>query len=92
MKKNLFKIGMAVIVTMVLTSAGLLKVASGSWIKVSDVGCNKCKITAYEYKCGKCGTGMSSSSKWDNKMEYLVYTFTCGNSACKHTCIYKTKP
>lgn len=91
MKKNLFKIGMAAIVAVALTTSVFAKAVTGGWIKVSD-GCNKCKITTTEYKCGKCGTGMSTSFKWDDKQVYLVYTFTCKNTNCKHSCVYKTKP
>lgn len=75
-----------------LTASGIA--AKGDWIKVSDPDCNRCKITQYEYTCGKCGSGMKSSSKWDNKQEYLIYSFTCKDSnkkGCTHGCTYKTK-
>lgn len=68
--------------------------SGGSWIKVSD-DCGKCKITSTEYTCGKCGSGMSSSSKWDNKQEYMIYTFKCNDRKkknCTHTCQFKCKP
>lgn len=91
MKKNVFKIGMAAILAVALTTSVFAKAITGGWILVSD-SCKKCKITTTEYKCGECGTGMSTSCKWDDKQVYLVYTFTCNNKSCKHSCVYKTKP
>lgn len=75
----------------VLTASGIA--ASGGWIKVKDDCTKQCTITKTEYKCGKCGTGMNTSWKWENdKMKYILYTFTCKNNNCKHTCQYKCKP
>lgn len=91
-KKNLTKVLVAVSAAVILSASGIA--ATGDWIKVSDPDCNKCKITKYDYTCGKCGSGMSSSSKWDNKQEYLVYTFKCkdrNKQGCTHSCVYKTK-
>ena len=91
-KKNLIKVLVATSAAIVLTASGIA--ASGNWIKVSDPDCNKCKITQYEYTCGKCGSGMSSSCKWDSNHEYLIYTFTCKDrykKGCTHSCTYKTK-
>lgn len=90
-KKNLTKVFVAVSAAVLLTASGIA--AKGDWIKVSDP-CNNCKITKYEYTCGKCGSGMSSKSQWDNNQKYLVYTFTCKdskNKGCTHSCKYKTK-
>ena len=91
-KKNLTKVIVAVSAAVILTASGVA--ATGDWIKVSDP-CNNCKITKYEYTCGKCGSGMSSKSQWDKKQEYLVYTFTCKDSKkknCTHSCQFKCKP
>ena len=90
-KKHLTKVIVAVSAAVILTASGMA--ATGSWIKVSDE-CGKCKITDYEYTCGKCSSGMSSSSKWDSKQEYLIYTFKCKDSkkkGCTHSSVYKTK-
>ena len=85
MKKKL-----CLMATIVLIAISALAATTG-WILVED-SCKKCTITNLEYKCGLCKTGMSTSFKWDNKKEYLVYTFTCNNTKCNHTCKYKTKP
>ena len=91
MKKKKMILFEASIAALLLTASGIA--ATGSWIKVSD-NCSKgCTITSTEYKCGICGTGMNSSWKWENdKMKYMLYTFTCRNSNCKHSCQYKCKP
>ena len=91
-KKKLVLIVSTMAAMTILTAGGIA--ATGNWIKVSD-SCEKCKITQTEYKCGICGSSMSSSSKWDSKHEYLVYTFTCNDNkkkGCTHTCVYKVKP
>lgn len=80
--------------TVVLTASGIA--ASGRWEKVSDNDCNKCTITDYEYTCGKCGSGMSYTTKWhdEKKQDYLVYTFTCKDrkkKGCTHSCVYNYK-
>ena len=90
-KRSLTKIAVAVSAAVVLTASGIA--STGSWIKVSDE-CGKCVISDLEYTCGKCGSGMSSSSKWDNKQEYLIYTFKCkdrNKKDCTHSCVYKIK-
>lgn len=90
-KKNLIKVFLFVSVAIVLTASNVA--STGSWINVDDP-CGKCKITQYEYTCGKCGSGMSSTCKWDSKQVYLIYTFTCKdskNKGCSHSCTYKTK-
>lgn len=92
-KKNLTKVIVAVSAAVVLTASGIA--ATGGWIKVSD-GCGKCKITDYEYTCGKCGSGMRSSARWNDekKQDYLVYTFTCkdhNKKGCTHSCVYNYK-
>ena len=51
--------------------------------------CGKCKITSTEHKCGKCGSTMTNSSKYEDG--YLVITYTCKNSNCKHECYTKQK-
>ena len=86
------KVIVAASAAVILTASGVA--ATGDWIKVSDP-CNNCKITKYEYTCGKCGSGMKSSFKWDNKQEYLIYTFTCKDRKkknCTHSCQFKCKP
>lgn len=91
-KKKLFLIATAAVVVLFLTAAGIA--STGDWVKVSDP-CGRCKITKYEHTCGRCGSGMTSTTEWDSKMEYLVYTFKCKDRekiGCKHSCIYKIKP
>ena len=56
---------------------------------VSDT-CKKCKITETSYKCGLCGSGMGIKQEWgDSSMKWMKCTFTCKNTKCNHTCIYK---
>ena len=92
-KKNLTKVIVAVSAAMVLTASGIA--ATGPWIKVND-SCGKCNITQTEYTCGKCGSAMSASWKWeDDSMKYMLYTFTCkdrNKKGCKHSCQFKCKP
>ena len=93
-KKNLTKVIVTVFAAVILTASGMA--ATGGWIKVSD-NCGKWKITDTEYTCGKCGSGMSTSWKWDdeNKPQYMIYTFKCkdrNKKGCTHSCVYKTKP
>lgn len=93
-KRSLLKIVVAMSATVVLTASGIA--ASGRWEKVSDNDCNKCTITDYEYTCGKCGSGMSYTTKWhdEKKQDYLVYTFTCKDrkkKGCTHSCVYNYK-
>ncbi len=90
--KKMVLVAAAASAVVLLTASGIA--ANGDWIKVSDP-CNNCKITKYEYTCGKCGSGMSSKNQWDKKQEYLVYTFTCKDSKkknCTHSCQFKCKP
>lgn len=51
--------------------------------------CNNCKITATEHKCGVCGSSMTNSSKYENG--YLITTYKCKNSQCRHSCYTKEK-
>lgn len=91
-RKNMAKVLSVISAAVVLTASGIA--ASGRWEKVTDNNCNNCTITDYEYTCGKCGSGMSSSSKWDSKQEYLIYTFKCKDSkkkGCTHSCVYNYK-
>ncbi|MBR6339687.1 MAG: hypothetical protein IKR63_06145 [Alloprevotella sp.] len=75
-------------VAIIMVAISAFAAVNGGWIKVKD-SCDNCSITSYSYKCGKCNSGMSFSTKWDNKQIYLVYTFTCRK--CHHQCIYKIK-
>ncbi len=93
--KKIFLLASLTIIAVFFTSSGITSKMMGNWIKVSDSGCNRCVISNTEYTCGKCGSGMSGSWKWDQKQEYMVYTFKCKNSkktGCTHQCIYKIKP
>lgn len=91
--KKMVLIAAAASAVVMLTASGIA--AKGDWIKVSD-SCKKCSITKTEYKCGKCGSGMTPSWKWENdSMKYMLYTFTCNDSkkkGCTHSCQYKCKP
>lgn len=89
--KKIITITASLLIAGVLTASGIA--ATGGWVRVKDDCIKKCTITDYEYKCGKCGTSMSTSWKWENnQMKYMLYTFTCKNDNCKHSCQYKIKP
>ncbi len=92
MKKFLLLLSLAAIFAVVFTSSDIVSRLTGNWIKVSDSNCNKCIINDYQYTCGKCGSGMSGSWKWDSRQVYMVYTFKCKNTGCSHQCVYKIKP
>lgn len=77
-----------IILAAILTVSITVFAASSKWEKVND-SCENCKITDYEYKCGKCDSSMSWKAKTEGK--YLIYTFTCNSESCKHKCVYKTK-
>ncbi len=93
-KLSLTKIAVTVLIAVVLSSSTIL--SSGRWEKASDNDCDKCVITSLEYTCGKCGSGMSFTTKWhdEKKLDYLVYTFKCKDSkkrGCTHGCVYNYK-
>ena len=92
-KKTLIKVAAVASVAVVLTASGI--VASGNWIKVSD-SCGKCDITSTGYTCGRCGSRMTATWKWEHdSMKYMLYTFTCNDrkkKGCTHTCQFKCKP
>lgn len=80
--KKVFLLGLLAVLTMSATMGTTMTLVSDS--------CKKCKITESTYKCGLCGTGMSISQQWgDNTMKWMKCTFTCKNTNCKHTCVYK---
>lgn len=63
--------------------------ASWKWEKVND-SCNKCTITETERECGKCSSFLNQK---DIKIEgnYIIYTYECSNSNCRHNCIFKKR-
>ena len=81
MKKKLILVVIGI--TMVITA-----IWAASKVTLYD-DCGKCKITATEHKCGKCGSSMNSSSEYTDG--YLKITYTCPNSNCRHSCYTKQK-
>ncbi len=61
---------------------------SGGYIKHQD-SCEKCYFDSkmHSFYCGKCGTRMNTTSKYENG--YLYTTCTC--TKCNHNCIFKKK-